>query len=390
MEIPGAKSLTVAGWGRLLLAGILFLGWFGLFPGAAWADSPRPEGSTMQECIACHAGQAPDVTLEMTFTDGETISVYVEPDPFLNSVHGSTLQCTACHQEIQGYPHRDRSVVHPTVRDPAYLIRQYSVCGDCHPEAYTTYLGSRHARALTEGNGEAAICSDCHGHHNIEEVGAGQIGLTLRPAVYSCSQCHEEEFVAYQQSVHGRPLLEQGDPNMPACVDCHGVHNIAGATTPEFRRQSPYLCATCHADEALMREYGLSTQIMDSYVSDFHGTTAHLFPFEEGKVLNQAVCHDCHGVHDIRSTIDPYSSIMHENLLDTCRKCHTEAMVNFPDAWLGHYKPSPFRNPPVFWTEIFFTGLTVVVMAGLIGHIVLDVGRTTFEKIQRAADPQDY
>jgi hypothetical protein len=383
MEIPGPKSLTAVGWGRLLMAGALLLGWFGLLPGVAWAGPPRPEGSTMQECIACHEGQVPDVALEMTFTDGETISVYVEPNPFLNSVHGSTLQCTACHQEIQGYPHQDRSVVHPTVRDAAYLIRQYSVCGDCHLEAYTTYLGSRHAKALAEGNGEAAICSDCHGQHNIEEVGSGEVGLTLRPAVYSCSKCHEEEFVAFQQSVHGRPLLEQGDPNMPACIDCHGVHHIADPTTPEFRRQSPYLCATCHADQTLMREYGLSTQIMDSYVSDFHGTTAHLFPAEEGKVLNQAVCHDCHGAHDIRSTIDPESSIIRQNLLETCQKCHEAATVNFPDAWLGHYPPSPYENAPVYWIRAIYLVILTGGMAGLISHVALDMGRVTIDKVKK-------
>jgi hypothetical protein len=373
----------------LLLLGLLLLGGL-LIATADRATAGPPEqsgapGTTMQECVICHAGHVSNVNLQMPFPSGEVKSVQVDPAAFLNSVHGEVLQCQACHQDVGGYPHRDRRFINENIRDVGFLIRQYGVCGDCHEEAYTHYLGSVHAQALANGNPEAAVCSDCHGSHDIETANAeADGGLALRPAVYSCSKCHQEEFAEYQASVHGRPLLEQGDPNAPACVDCHGVHQIVSPTTTDFRRQSPYLCATCHADQSLMREYGLSTQIMDSYVADFHGTTAHLFTYEEGKELNQAVCNDCHGVHDIRSVIDPDSSIIRENLLATCQKCHEDATVNFPDAWTGHYQPTPYENAPVYWIRTIYNVIFTVGMAGLIGHIVLDMGHTAFTSPRRS------
>lgn len=363
--------------------GLLLLGLVLSTPaGPAGAAPPGQEGGTMPECVDCHAGRREDVDLDMAFASGEVISTYVDPAEFQASVHGSVLQCQACHQEISGYPHVDRSSLQPEARDAAFLTRKYSVCGNCHPEAYLAYLDSGHARALAAGNGQAAICSDCHGKHNIEEVAGNAMALGLRPAVYSCGKCHEDIFAEYRQSVHGRPLLELGDPNAPACVDCHGVHQMTGPSTADFRRQSPYMCAACHADQELMRQYGLSTQIMDSYVADFHGTTAHLFSYDEGQELNQAVCHDCHGVHNIKSTIDPGSSIMQENLVETCRQCHTDATANFPAAWIGHYPPSPYDNAPVYWIRVIYTVILTAGMAGIIGHVVLDMGRVTFDRVK--------
>lgn len=355
---------------------------------AAKAGPPGGNGTTMQECVNCHAGQA-GVDLHMPFANGEVVLVDIDPAEFSASVHGSILQCQACHQEMGGYPHPDRRLLYNSPREPAFLMRQYAVCGGCHPQAYADYLGSAHAQALTAGNGEAAVCSDCHGAHDIEAGNAETAGLALRPAVYRCGKCHAQQFSQYRHSVHGRPLLELGDPNAPACVDCHGVHNIVRPTTAEFRRQSPYLCATCHADRELMRRYGLSTQIMDTYVADFHGTSAHLFPLGQGQTLNQAVCHDCHGVHDIRSTIDPNSSIMRDNLLVTCQKCHADATINFPQAWIGHYEPTPYQNAPVYWIKSIYNIIFTLGMAGFIGHIVLDMGRVTVDKVKNERRTHD-
>ena len=39
---------------------------------------------------------------------------------------------------------------------------------------------------------------------------------------------------------------------------------------------SPELCASCHADEELMAPYDISTDVFETYVDDFHGTTVIL------------------------------------------------------------------------------------------------------------------
>ena len=89
-----------------------------------------------------------------------------------------------------------------------------------------------------------------------------------------------------------------------------------------------------------------STQVLDTYVADFHGTTVTLFEKQSPDAeTNKPVCFDCHGVHDIRRTDDPEKGLqMRENLLARCQVCHPDATSNFPDAWLSHYIPPPRRR----------------------------------------------
>ena len=49
-----------------------------------------------------------------------------------------------------------------------------------------------------------------------------------------------------------------------------------------------------------MNKYEISTEVFDTYVADFHGTTVILFEHQDPNVeTNKAVCYDCHGVHNI-------------------------------------------------------------------------------------------
>jgi len=121
-----------------------------------------------------------------------------------------------------------------------------------------------------------------------------------------------------------------------------------------------------------MHKYDISTEIFQTYVADFHGTTVELFPARPDVPPRQAVCYDCHGAHNIKSADDPDSTIVKENLTQTCQKCHEDANTNFPEAWLGHFEPSPTNYPAVYYTEIFFVTLTVTVLIGLEGHVLLD------------------
>ena len=88
---------------------------------------------------------------------------------------------------------------------------------------------------------------------------------------------------------------------MPVCTDCHGSHTPGGphhhGLPSEVARN---LCGECHANAALMQKYGISTDVFNTYVADFHGTTVTLFEKQHpDQETNKAVCTDCHGVHDI-------------------------------------------------------------------------------------------
>ena len=45
------------------------------------------------------------------------------------------------------------------------------------------------------------------------------------------------------------------------------------STKPEIKVE---ICSNCHANKALMKKYGLSTAVSQTYVADFHGMTASL------------------------------------------------------------------------------------------------------------------
>ncbi len=49
---------------------------------------------------------------------------------------------------------------------------------------------------------------------------------------------------------------------------------------------------------------------------------------------------------------------------------------------MHHYEPSAEETWQVYYTEVFFTILTASVVAGLIGHMVLDFGRLVVNKVR--------
>jgi hypothetical protein len=125
-----------------------------------------------------------------------------------------------------------------------------------------------------------------------------------------------------------------------------------------------------------MNEYGISTDVFETYVDDFHGTTVVLFEEDyHDEDTNKAVCIDCHGVHGIRRANDPESSVFRENLLVTCQKCHPDATTNFPTSWLGHYRPDPNVFPVVYFVNLFYSILVPTVLGGMAVFVATDAAR---------------
>lgn len=324
------------------------------------------------ECLACHG--KPGITSSI---GGTSVSVTVDPAMYGGSVHGNNgMACTTCHTNISEFPH-------PEVKVTSY--RQYmtevsQVCTQCHTEESTMLNDSIHRQALDAGNPNAPICVDCHNPHTQTRLKDKNTGERLEEErvniPLTCAKCHNEIFKEYTDSVHGAGLLKEGNLDSPTCTDCHQVHDIQRVDNA-FRLRSPQACARCHTDPAMMDKYGLSTAVMDTYVSDFHGTTVTIFdktaPDQE---TNTPVCVDCHGVHNIARTDDPQKGIqIQENLVRTCQKCHPDAGDNFSASWLSHYIPSPTKAPLVFYVGWFYKILIPVVIGGMIVFVISDIIR---------------
>jgi hypothetical protein len=135
-----------------------------------------------------------------------------------------------------------------------------------------------------------------------------------------------------------------------------------------------------------MGEYGISTNVFDSYISDFHGTTVIFEQQFEGQETNKPVCIDCHGVHNMKMVDNAESQVIRENLLYTCQRCHPEATSNFADSWLGHYEPDINRFPAVYLVDLFYRIFIPVVL----GFMVLFVfGDATRRLINRRRERKD-
>lgn len=315
------------------------------------------------ECLSCHS----DPNASMSLPNGEAISLYADPAVSQRSVHGDKLNCADCHVRNQTVPHPSLNVV--TARD--FHRAEYELCKRCHFENYTRTLDSMHFDAVAAGNANAPVCTDCHTAHSVMRLAESHVQIAK-----TCSKCHESIYDDYVQSVHGSALQAEGNPDVPVCTTCHGVHNIQSATTAAFRLGSVDMCAQCHASKQLMDKYGISSNVLKTYLDDFHGKTTGFYQRQSSEVWAETpVCFDCHGVHNITRVDDPNSPVMKENLLPTCRRCHSDATANFPSAWLSHYEPSVNRAPIVFFVREYYRFLIPVMIVGLIMHISFDLWR---------------
>ena len=337
-------------------------------------------------CLACHNNP----NLSMTLEDGELWGLFVPQEVYDQSVHADQeIACVQCHTTVGNYPHPPFSA--QDARDSS--LQLYPACQACHQAQYEEAQDSVHALALEAGNRNAAICTDCHTAHAVQRLTDPQTGELLAQTrqwiPQTCAKCHYAIYQSYSTSVHGAALLGESNPDVPTCIDCHGVHSIEDPTTARFRLRSPEVCAGCHTDPQIMNKYGLSTQVLDTYVADFHGTTVTLFARQHpDQEVNKPVCYDCHGIHDIVSTRDPERGLkLQENLLARCQLCHPQANINFPSAWLSHYIPSPERHPLVFTVNTFYKFFIPGVLGGMMILVALDAS-WRIRRSKRRAGPE--
>jgi len=322
-------------------------------------------------CLGCHS--KPGLTKELE--NGDVMLLTIDEQHFSNSVHYyEGLSCKDCHQDITGFPHPE--FLARNLRDASLLL--YTACQKCHVNEYNKTLDSVHQKQLTGGNNNAAICTDCHNPHTQQQLTDKVTGDLLPEArlliPQTCARCHNEIYTAYKSSVHGSALTLVKNQDVPTCISCHGVHNIQDPLTNAFRTNSPQLCADCHTNPEIMKKYNISTEVLNTYVADFHGTTITLFEETNPDLpSNKPVCFDCHGIHDIKKTNDPvYGVTMKENLLVRCQVCHPDATDNFPSAWMNHYIPSPSEYPLVYYINLFYKFLIPTLLGGMGFYVLAD------------------
>lgn len=382
-------------------------------------SSPAKASAKMgnDECLACHS----DATL-IKEENGKQISLHVDDAKFKNSVH-SIFGCTDCHTDVKAFPHDpapakpvcatchadqqaayDHGVhakaaaagntnvakcqdCHGSVHeilppsDPKSKVAHTNIpqtCGACHGQKlvmassgvssapFTSYQDSVHGKAVTAGSEKAAVCTDCHGEHDILSAGDPKSPINKFNVPVTCAKCHESIRQQYVQSTHGQAIA-RGNWQAPVCTDCHGIHTIKAPTDANSSVAAANVkntCGQCHESVRLSNEFGVPGGRYASYLASYHGMAQKV---GSNTVAN---CASCHGVHNILPSSDPKSTINHANLAKTCGQCHPGANDKFitSKVHLDGTAKADFGSKLIGLISRFYIWMIVGVIGGMVLH----------------------
>jgi len=345
-------------------AAVLILALLSLQAPESPAAPPAPDDA---ECLVCHAEP-----IDITFADGTARTLTVDPEVPAQSVHGGRVRCVDCHPEAREVPHPERRFA----SSRQFTLAGSEGCRQCHFADYRRTLDSVHAGAVARGDSTAPVCVDCHGSHDVQPPGQPRTRVAE-----TCAKCHAGVARTYAASVHGEDVAQQ-IADVPTCTDCHRSHDIGGPAQAGWRSTTPAICGGCHGDAGRMAKYGLSTDVLKTYVEDFHGKTASFRRAAGGAGPEPfvAVCSDCHGTHDVVRADAAASPVLRANLAETCQQCHPAAGARFPDSWLSHYEPSLSHAPGVYAVKLGYRVMIPFVIGGLVLQILLHLWRVAVNR----------
>jgi cytochrome b subunit of formate dehydrogenase len=383
------------------------------------AGQPQPKKATAEQCLACHS----DATLTHD-ENGKSVSLHIDPQTFKDSIHGSMFTCVDCHTDVKSAAHEttpkkitcagchaeeqaayERSFHGKAVRggnaraagcvdchgsphellaasDPQSRVHHANIpatCGSCHsqqfvmqnsglrPQMVASYQQSVHGHAVASGSEKAAVCTDCHGTHEILDAMDSKSPIFKFNVAFTCGKCHDSISREYRESIHGTALA-RGNWQAPVCTDCHGIHSIQSHNDPNspVAAQNVALatCARCHESVRLSQEFGLEGRRETTYLASYHGLASRL----GSQVV--ANCASCHGTHSIFPSSDPRSTIHRANLARTCGQCHPGVTDKFTSAKVHVDAPlsADVGSKAVRWIRRLYLGMIFVVIGGMLLH----------------------
>ncbi len=255
-------------------------------------------------CVDCHS------KLEGTLR--------VVVDQSAASVHGhKEMSCTTCHGGNAAVDEKDKA--HSSgFRGNISRAQITELCGSCHADGnhmkgfnpslrtdqLSLYQTSVHGVKRAQGDEHVAVCTDCHGAHDILPGSDPRSPVHPTNVATTCKRCHSDsdlmksyklgaaQFADYTDSVHHQAMVERGDLSAPTCSTCHGSH---GAVPPGAASVAN-VCSTCHVLQA-----------------QFFSESVHKEAFPEG-------CATCHSSHKIKHPDDNFVGLAKGS---ACADCHS-------------------------------------------------------------------
>jgi hypothetical protein len=132
-----------------------------------------------------------------------------------------------------------------------------------------------------------------------------------------------------------------------------------------------------------MDKYGVSVEVFNTYLNDFHGRAVDYSRKSESLKVDQATCYDCHGVHNIMAPEAEASAVYPANLQHTCQQCHPDANITFPQAWLSHQVPDWNDTPILFVVTQFYKYFIPLMISCYVFYILLDARRRIATRLRK-------
>ncbi len=381
--------------------------------------SPSVRAADNSDCMVCHGQEGMGAPL-------------IDEKEFTRSIHGGNL-CASCHQDAANLPHADK--LKPVscgnchrVETQIYLNSDHgravskgrveaASCKDCHGHSHTllnsrdpnspvnrrniaktcaqchadtermakvklterdpldSYNHTIHGEAFAKGNINAAVCSDCHGTHDLHGSFNPQSRLFKNNIPDTCGRCHQNVSAVFKQSIHGQ-AIEAGIKESPVCTDCHGEHTIRSPKDPSSTVWSGAVtetCSACHDSARLNMKFGLPTDRLKTFLDTYHGLAS-----KRGD-LHVANCASCHGFHDVLPSSDPRSSINKLNLANTCGRCHPGAGQKLSTGYV--HGPPTGKHFAISWAKIFYLIVIPFTLGFMLLHNLLDWLRKSLDPV---------
>lgn len=259
-------------------------------------------------CVDCHS--ALDPPLQVT------------QEQFSHDIHAQKgLTCASCHGGDPTKADMDAMSKAAGFRGKIERKQVPELCGRCHsdpafmrhynPSLRTDQLGeyktSVHGKLFAKGDPKVAVCTDCHGVHDLRPARDTLSKVHPLNVAQTCSRCHADaaymkgypiptdQYAKYSTSVHHEAMVARGDLSAPTCTTCHGNHGAAPPGVDSVQN----VCSKCHVFQAEMYE-----------------KSSHKAAFQAAGLPGCVVCHGNHGISH------PTDAKLGSGPQAVCMQCH--------------------------------------------------------------------
>jgi cytochrome c553 len=269
-------------------------------------------------CLDCHSALDPPLK--------------VTEEQFSQDIHAQKgLTCASCHGGDPSKEDQDAMNKKAGFRGKIERKDVPALCGRCHSDSaymrqynpslrtdqFAQYLTSVHGKLRAKGDDRVAVCTDCHGVHDLRPASDTRSKVHPLNIAQTCARCHgdaaymkgysipTDQFAGYSASVHHEAFTVRGDLSAPTCTTCHGNHGAAppGVSTVQN------VCSTCHVFQAQLFE-----------------SSPQKAAFEAASLPGCVTCHSNHRI------AHPTDAMLGTGPQSVCTNCHTNGDAGYQAA----------------------------------------------------------